>query len=346
MTTSGRKTRIALIAGALAGLAATGMGSAADAADQLSFRRGSIGTNPAGTAFYVIGGAIAKTLTEETGAQIIVQPQAGSSVSVPLIESGEMTMCVISALDSGLHYRGDDGKPYPKLRTLAQLTPWPYGYMVLEKSGLKSISDLKGKRVVIEFKGNKSLELANRAMLAVAGLTDKEIQGVAVTGLPAGIKSVGEGAIDAAPVAAVGVPAVQELNASAPGGVRFLTLDGPNATTEFVSKQLAGTYVMPVNPAPNAPGVHPGTKVLGYDIFLVASADMKDDDAKAVVNTLLKKWEQIRKDYKQVAGTELKDLAKATNAVPYHSGAIAALKAAGLWQAANDVQEKKLAAKN
>ncbi|MGE4658464.1 MAG: hypothetical protein AAEI08_05965 [Gammaproteobacteria bacterium] len=52
-------------------------------------RRIAIGSNPAGTNYYVVAGGIAKFLQEETRIPAIVRPFSGSSVYIPMPHRGE-----------------------------------------------------------------------------------------------------------------------------------------------------------------------------------------------------------------------------------------------------------------
>jgi len=90
-------------------------------------RRVTIGTNPAGSIYFTLGGGLAKVLTEKMGVQAIVQPFAGSSVYLPLVDNGEVTAGLSSTLDSGAAYRGDleyKGRATKKLRSLWR---WHHG---------------------------------------------------------------------------------------------------------------------------------------------------------------------------------------------------------------------------
>jgi len=62
------------------------------ASSAISADRYTLGTNPQGTIYYTIGGGIAAALQEKLGKQVTVQPYTGSSVYLPLISAGEVTM--------------------------------------------------------------------------------------------------------------------------------------------------------------------------------------------------------------------------------------------------------------
>ena len=74
-------------------------------------RRVTIGANPAGTNFNVIAGGFAKVIQQKLGIASIVRPYSGSSVYLPMLQRGEITLGINSGIDSYLAYNGD--APYP-----------------------------------------------------------------------------------------------------------------------------------------------------------------------------------------------------------------------------------------
>lgn len=325
-------------AGLSAALLALGPGALAHA----QMRRITIGTNPQGTEYYVVGGGLAKMFSEKLGVQSIVQPYAGSSVYLPLIQDGEVTMGLSSSLDSGGAYRGEQGRaPMTKLRALARLWPLPYGYIVRTDSGIRNIGDLRGKRVVIDIRANAALADANRAMLAVGSLSDADVRPVTMGGVPQGVQAVVEGTADAAPVA-VGIPATREANASVPGGMRYVDLSGPNGTDAFLGEKTAGVFAYRIQPGANLPEVPEPVTVSAFDVFLMTSADLSARDIERVLAALRDNFGDLQKDYPSLRRGDLAKLGAATNTVPYHPAAIAFFKAQNLWTAANDTHEQRI----
>jgi TRAP transporter TAXI family solute receptor len=305
-------------------------------------RRITIGTNPAGTLYYAIGGGFAKVLTEKMGVQSIVQPYAGSSVYLPLVDGGEVTLGLSSTLDSGAAYRGEDGrKPMKKLRSLVRIFNLPYTFIVRADSGLKTIADLKGKKVVMEFKALLGLKPMNEAMIKAGGLSLSDITPLTVGGLKQGLDAVADKTADATAIAA-GIPMVKEMHASVPGGVRYLAITGSNANDEFMAKVLPGSAVMTIAPSPRFPEVKEPTVIGTYDIFMIAGAGLSDADAGKITTVMIDNWAGLQKDYPPLRGARLEDLSRPTNVVPYHPGAIAAFKAKNMWSARNDAIQKNI----
>ncbi|MEX0591031.1 MAG: TAXI family TRAP transporter solute-binding subunit [Xanthobacteraceae bacterium] len=307
-------------------------------------KRITIGTNPAGSIYYSLGGGIAKVLTEKMGVQAIVQPFAGSSVALPLVNNGELTSSLASTLDSGAAYRGENdyqGKAMKNLRSLVRIFSLPYTFTVRADSGLKTIADLKGKKVVMEFKALLGLKPMNEALIKAGGLQLSDVMPVTVAGLKQGLDAVADKTADASAVAA-GIAMVQEMHASVPGGVRYLNVTGPNATDEFMGKTLPGTSLLKLAPNPRMPEVTEPVTIGTYDVFLVTGASVSNDDANKLTTILVESWPELQKDYPALRPAKLEDLSRATNVVPYHPGAIAAFKAKKMWSDKNDMADKKV----
>jgi TRAP transporter TAXI family solute receptor len=307
-------------------------------------KRITIGTNPAGSIYFSLGGGISKVLTEKMGVQAVVQPLAGSSVALPLVNAGELTGSLASTIDSGAAYRGENdyqGRAMKNLRSLVRIFSLPYTYTVRADSGIKTMADLKGKRVVMEFKSLLGLKPMNEALVLAGGLKLSDITPVSVGGLKQGLDAVADKSADASAVAA-GIPMVQEMHASVPGGVRYLDVTGPNATDEFMAKQLPGTSLMKLEPNARMPEVKEPVTIGTYDVFLVVGSNLSDADANKMTTALIESWPALQKDYPALRASKLEDLSRATNVVPFHPGAIAAYKSKSMWTAKNEEANKKV----
>lgn len=302
-----------------------------------------IGTNPSGTVFYLLGGGFAKLFQQKLKIRSVAQPNGGASVYLPLLDNGEMPLGMASSIESTLAYGGKAPfkRPMSNIRALARVWKIPYSYLVRNDSGIKSVADLKGKRVMVDMPTNASLSLLNKAILKSGGLTEASVQAMTSGGLIKGVDAVAEGRADAAPIA-TGVPALKKSHASVPGGLRILPLGDELSEAQF-SDLLPGVGHWMHPPMKTRPYIDGKTKVALYSAFLNASASMEDDDVYKLAKTLHENWEQLRKDYPPLRGVKQAELAPATNTVPYHPGAIRFYKEAGLWTAAHDTQQASIA---
>jgi TRAP transporter TAXI family solute receptor len=307
-------------------------------------KRITIGTNPAGSIYYSLGGGFAKVLTEKMGVQAIVQPYAGSSVALPLVNNGELTCSLASTLDSGAAYRGENdyqGKAMKNLRSLVRVFSLPYTFTVRADSGLKTIADLKGKKVVMEFKALLGLKPMNEALIKAGGLQLSDVTHLSVGGLKQGLDAVADKTADASAVAA-GIPMVQEMHASVPGGVRYLSVTGPNATDDFMGNTLPGSSLLKLEPSARMPEVTEPVTIGTYDVFLITGASVSDADANKITTVMIENWADLQKDYPALRPAKLEDLSRPSNVVPYHPGAIAAFKTKNMWTDRNDAADKKV----
>ena len=78
-------------------------GNAAEA----KIKRITIGSNPSGSVYFLLASGFSKLLQEKLGIRANAQPHAGSSVYVPLMDAGEITLGMNNSMDSGAAYSGE-----------------------------------------------------------------------------------------------------------------------------------------------------------------------------------------------------------------------------------------------
>src|SRR5712691_8931213 len=115
-------------------------------------------TTPAGTFSNTAGQAIAKVLVDKAKLRAIVQAQA--STGFDEVESGAADFNVSNSFDATFFANGTgeyqgQGK-HPAMRYAGALIPYRVAMHVRADSGIKSIGDLKGKRVSSDFNAQKT----------------------------------------------------------------------------------------------------------------------------------------------------------------------------------------------
>ena len=308
---------------------------------EAKLKRITIGSNPAGSVYFLLAGGFAKHFQQDLKIRSTAQPHAGSSVYLPLMNKGEMVMGLNSSLDSGLAVAGKERfkNRIKNVRLLARVWILPYAYMVKESSGIKTLDDFRGKKIIVNVKTNVSLALTNRTVLSTAGLTEKDVDAVDSGGVVAGINMVVEGRADATTVA-LAMPAMRKTHATVPGGLRIIGL-GKMANDEMLAKGIAGLYSMKVKPSKRFPFVREPLTIAAFDTYLNAGSQVGDDDAYRLVKSLHTNWKKLQKDYAPLRGTPVDGLAPANTSMPYHPGAIKYYKEAGLWTAGHDAGQTK-----
>ncbi|MEZ5652846.1 MAG: TAXI family TRAP transporter solute-binding subunit [Burkholderiaceae bacterium] len=302
---------------------------------QAQLRSITIGTNPSGSAFYLIGGGLAKLYQEKLKIRSTAQPYAGSSVYLPLINSGEVTLGLASTVDSGLAYKGQAGfnDKNAKLRTLGQVWIIPYAFITRADSGIKTAEDLKGKRIMGDMPTSQALTLINQAIVESGGLSISDVEFMRSGGLMDGIAAVVEGRADVAP-AATSMPALAKSNASVPGGLRVIA-NGSQGSDEFFSQRIGGVGTSVAKPNDKRPYIVGDTPVVSYATMVVTNVGMSEDDAYKLTKTMHENWAQLQKDYGPMRSVAANEVPLAKPSVPYHPGAIRYYKEAGLWSDAH-----------
>jgi TRAP transporter TAXI family solute receptor len=331
MSRNSNRTALAVLFAAAGALILSSAGTA-----RAELKSITIGSNPAGSAYFLLAGGFAKLFQEKLKIRSTAQPHAGSSVYLPLMDRGEITLGLNSSLDAGLAFNAKP--PYDtatkKVRAIARVWILPYCYMAKEDSGIKSVADLKGKKVVVKVKTNVSLAQANTVILSTAGLGPGDVAAVDSGGVVEGINMVVEGRADAATVALT-MPAMRKAHATVPGGLRILSL-GSKANDQFMNDGMSGLYTMNVKPSNVLPFVREPTTIAAFDSYLNAGTTVDDATAYAMAKALHENWAQLQKDYAPLRGTKQTALVPANNPIPYHPGAVKYWKEVGLWAADNE----------
>jgi hypothetical protein len=300
-------------------------------------RTAAIGTNPAGTGAHALASGLAAVASKATPISGKVQPYNGPNAWMPLLQSSELEMGIINILDSYMAATGTGNykRAYPSVRVISGgVFPFTAGLLVRDKSDIKRVSDLKGKRMAWDFGGHAINQTWQDAMMEMEGVKLTDVTQVRFSNLNDGIRGVVEGKNDAT-ISALGIGIVEEVNAMEP--VRFLNLPNTENSNKILSKY--GASVVKADPTT---GVRGDTHVIGYPLQLVSSTQVNDK----TIATLLKAWWDNLAEL-QTIHPLFKRWTKETQAitnftVPYHSGAIQFYKEVGVWTAKHDARMKEI----
>ena len=301
-----------------------------------------IGTNPAGTFYYVVGTGLSKLFTEKLGIRSTAQPASGSAVYVPLINNDEMSLGFSTSIESGSYYQGEMNlQKQSNLRVLMRFWEMPYGYMVRGDSGLSFISDLAGKDIVDKQSANLTLSIANKLMLESAGLSGNDYNAMTVGGLPQGITAVTDGLADAAPIA-LGQGNVRKANATTPGGIKFLDMSDIDGIEDFFDNKKKGFNAYTVTEDDQLPGAKPGLVTGSVDIYLIASSGMSAEDAERIIQVIEENWQLLRTQFAALKRGSPDSFVDKNHTIPFHQGAINYYKKDGRWNPELDQRNQLL----
>lgn len=290
-----------------------------------------IGTNPSGSTFFLIGSAMAKMFQEKLGIRSTAQPFAGSSMYVPAIGLGEMTMGVVNSIDAGLAYEG--AADYPQeikgLRSIAYVWEIPYGFVVRADSGIVTADDLKGKRIMGSMPTTQALNSINMAIVESGGLSADDVTMMESGGLMDGLNALAEGRTDAAPMATT-MPVLTELQAKIPGGMRVMA-NGSQGSADFFGDKVSGLGVTTAKETETRPFIMGDTDIVTYGVLMTVGETMSDDDAYQLTKAIYDNWAELQANAGPLRAVPQDGLVEAGMPIPWHPGAIQFFKEAGLW---------------
>ncbi len=329
--------RLAIGAVALATVAGAGL---AAAQDMKFFRIGTGGT--AGT-YFPIGGLIANAISSPPGSRACDE---GGSCGVPgLIATAVATnasVANINAIQSGSleagftqsdvaywAYTGTgvfDGKgKVEDLRVLANLYPETIHLVVRKGSGIKSVADLKGKRVSLDEPGSGTLIDAT-LILGAYGLTEKDVEAEHLKPNAAGDR-MRDNALDAFFfVGGYPVGAIIELATSA--GVELVPLSGPEIDKLLQENSF---FARDTVPAGTYGGQDADVPTISVNAILVTSAKQDDELVYGITKALWNDNTRKLLDSGHAKGKLIrKETATEGVGIPLHPGAEKFYKEEGL----------------
>ena len=266
-----------------------------------------------GTLNYTTSAAVASVLKEKAGMNILVQPTAGDTAIVPMVNSGEAELGISNVMEvaDGYHAAQKD------LRIIAAVHAYRTPFFVRKDSNMHTVADLKGKRVSLGYSAMRNIDKVGRAQLATAGLTDKDVKVVPV---PNVVRSADEFLAGNADMFnfAFGAPKVREVDATV-GGIRVLSIDEKGMPA--ARKIMPYGYLTTVPPGPVFIGVEQPMKVYSFDALIFTSAKTPDDFVYKFLQALdqnkadLVKIQPVLREFTLAFAYKQYD-------IPYHPGAL------------------------
>jgi hypothetical protein len=312
------------------GLIVTALLAATFASTTVRAQSVGIVTTPAGSFSNSAGSAIAKVMVDRAKLRAIVQAQAGTGFEE--VESGTADFNVSNSFDATFYatgtgeYEGMGAKS--TMRHVATMLPYRVALHVRADSGIRSIQDLKGKRVSSGFNAQKTIARIVEAHLANAGLKYSDVLRVPAPNVTRAAEDFKSGKVDVL-FFALGSAAVKEAAASV-GGLRVLDVDTAPAALARTQAILPGSYVLKVAPAPSLDGVTQPTNLMAFDMVMIANTKVSDDIVYRTAKALHESKADLIATFPPFALFQPDQMTRAVQSVPLHPGAERFYREAGL----------------
>jgi TRAP transporter TAXI family solute receptor len=231
-----------------------------------------------GTINHTTSSAISKVLKEKGGLNTLVQATAGETVMIAIVNRGEADFAMANAPELGALIANN-----PQLRMVGPVYTLKTGFWVRKDSGMRMVSDLRGKRVTMGYSAMRALDPISRAILAAGGLSESDIKPVLVPNVVRSADDFVAGAADMF-MFAFGAPKVREVDVTV-GGTRYLEF---NETPGLPAARAISPYgyLSDIAPGPIFIGVEKPMKTYTVDNILFTHAKMPDDVVYKLIDTM------------------------------------------------------------
>jgi TRAP transporter TAXI family solute receptor len=293
-----------------------------------------LATNPPGTVYYTFGSGLAKVMSGGPF-QVSIQPYAGSSTFLPLLNSGEVELGIVNAVDMGLSYRGPKFQiggrnPFPhapNVRLVMRGSPLLVGLLVRKDSPIKTVHDVKGKRMTGEYPAHLAVWYNMFGHLASAGLTWNDVKVIPVPAVNEGVDALVQGRADVTEHA-INAAKIKEADASI--GVRHVSIDCSPAGEKRLKAAVPGYYGRIVKPG-EATAVVEDTCFIAYDTYLSAGKRVPDPVVEAALKTIWENTDKLAPIHPLFKEWTRERAVDHEATIPYHPGAVRFYKERGVW---------------
>jgi TRAP transporter TAXI family solute receptor len=285
----------------------------------------SIGTGGTAGVYYPLGGGVAAALSKHVpGMQATAEVTGGSVSNLQLIATGKpyIGFTMVDAAKDALDGTGKF-KEKVNLRTLLVLYPNRMHVVSTTSTGIKTLKDLKGKRVSVGSIGSATEVMTTRLLEAVGVEVQRERLSVAES-----VNALKDGKIDAFTWVG-GLPTAGVTDLASTPGVTIQMIDHTEAIPAMV-KKYGNLYYPDVIPMSTYKGMAADNKIASIANILVASADMSDETAYNIVKTIIEKREDLKLVHKAAGEIEAKNQKNVSTPVPFHPGAMKYFKEKGI----------------
>jgi TRAP transporter TAXI family solute receptor len=288
-----------------------------------------IGTAPPGGAFFVVGSALSEVLggaTTDRGWQVAAEATSGSQENIRRLAQGQLNFALSNAAITYFAVRGGEGwdREYP-MRTVMTLAPNVALFIAPAGGSVKTIADLKGKRVVIGPAG-AGFEYFVKPILTAHGVGYEDFTPLNAT-QQASVDMLADGSA-AAVFLGGAIPTASITQAASSQTIHFVPFDAD------VTARLSKEFLF-FSPATIPAGTYRGqdTAFHGLDVgsmHLITSADQDETLVYDVTKLLYELREQVVAKHPAGRAINPKNVVRDTGTA-FHPGAIRYYREIGIW---------------
>ncbi|MEZ5830186.1 MAG: TAXI family TRAP transporter solute-binding subunit [Dongiaceae bacterium] len=267
--------------------------------------------------YYPLGVAISKVLSDKIdGVRPSVQATKGSVENLNLIQAGkgEIAFTLGDSLAAAVAGSADAGfkSPLDKVQTIGAIYPNYVQIVASQESGIKTLADLKGKRLSVGAP-KSGTELNARAILGAAGIKYEDLGKVEYLDFAQSVELMKNRQLDATlQSAGLGVASIRDLATSIP----IVVVTVP----EEIVQKLGDPFFSATIPANTYDGQTADVMTVAVPNFLVTRADLSPDLVYKITAAIYDNLGDLVAAHAAAKGIKLEKAAKGSPA-PIHPGA-------------------------
>ncbi|WP_209326309.1 TAXI family TRAP transporter solute-binding subunit [Brevibacterium renqingii] len=252
-----------------------------------------IATGGSSGVYYQVGATMSEILADDLGADTSVQSTGASVENLTLIEDGgaELAFTQGDAVDQALNGEGPfDGKEIESLPVVANLYDQYVQLVTVERSGIESIEDIKGKAVSVGDQ-NSGVELNAKTVVDAYGLSYDDFDADYLPYAEA-IDQMRNGQLDAAFVTS-GLPNSAVTDLATSDKVKVVPFTGEGREKLLAEHDYFGEGEVPAGTY----GDSEAAETLTIPNLLVVSPSLSDDAVYDVTKSLFDNLDQIQSSH-------------------------------------------------
>ena len=290
----------------------------------------SIGTAPAGGAFFVVGSAIAEVVDgniQDANWEVTAEATKGTQENIRRIVSGELEFALANAAISYFAVRGEGAwETEHTIRNVMTLAPNVGLFLTPQSSDIRGIRDFAGKRIVVGPAG-AGFEYFLKPILAAHGITYDDFTPINSTYIGA-VDLLADGSAAAAFVGGA-VPTPAATQASTSQDIFFIPFDDAAKQSLFADYPFFNAVTIPANTYKGQTEPFASMNVGAMHLITAENAD--ENTVYEFVKTVYTHRAEVVKRHGAGKAINPKNVVKDTG-TSFHPGAIRFYREIGIWQ--------------
>ncbi len=290
----------------------------------------SFGTSSIGSAFYIISVGMSEIISKKTGISISVESVGGSDANARALMQKKIDLAMLNSFSVANAYLGKG--PFSKegktdLRVIAQGQQAIRNIVARAASGIKTPSDLKGKRFVGKRPALADLEMITDALFKVYGIPKDSVKIIQTIETKEVLEALKIGSADAAIIPA-GLRSSSLLELCQSIDINFLSI--PEEKMKQIIEELGPAFSVALIPKGTYKGQNEDVMAPSLIAVLAVRSDVPEDIAYNITKTILESQKELAAVHSEAKDWKIENTLRLPPA-PFHPGSIRYFKEKGFW---------------